>query len=141
MTVKSYLREVRKLNKDIEAKKRERDALYMSLIGTNIKLKEIDVQTSIRGDAFGDKMAEVADYDRIIEDEILMLIKSQRQANAIINQLDKPEYRSILTDYYINAYKWEKVAEFNNYSIRAVYKIHGYALKELEECSKVQSIM
>ena len=65
--IKDYLRSVRKLKLDIEAKKRERDTLYMTLTGTTIRPKEVDVQTSVGGDVFGDRMAIVADYDRELD--------------------------------------------------------------------------
>ena len=107
--IKDYLRSVRKLKLDIEAKKRERDTLYMTLTGTTIRPKEVDVQTSVGGDVFGDRMAIVADYDRELEEEI--------------------------TDYYINGYTWLKVAELNGYALRTVHKIHGTALKNLKECT------
>lgn len=133
--IKDYLRSVRKLKLDIEAKKRERDTLYMTLTGTTIRPKEVDVQTSVGGDVFGDRMAIVADYDRELEEEIINLIREQHKANQIINTLTVAEYRAVLTDYYINGYTWLKVAELNGYALRTVHKIHGTALNNLKECT------
>jgi hypothetical protein len=115
--IKDYLRSVRKLKLDIEAKKRERDTLYMTLTGTTIRPKEVDVQTSIGGDVFGDRMAIVADYDRELEEEIINLIREQHKANQIINTLTVAEYRAVLTDYYINGYGEDRVLFGSDYPL------------------------
>ena len=129
---KEYLRSIRKLYLEIEAKKRQRERLYYTVTGSNIKIKAVDVQTSIGGDRLGDTMAEVADLDKTIREDITTLCDMQDKAMALFKALSKPEYRAIMTDYYLNAYTWDQVAEYNGYSTQAVYKIHGIALQELK---------
>lgn len=130
--IKEYLREVRKLYLEIDAKQRQRERLYQTVLGSNIKLRAVDVQTSIGGDRLGDTMAEVADLDRSIREDIATLCDMQGRASEMIKRLSKPEYRAVMTDYYLNAYTWDKVADVNGYSVQAVYKLHGIALQELE---------
>lgn len=129
---KEYLRSIRKLYLEIEAKKRQRERLYYTVTGSNIKIKAVDVQTSIGGDRLGDTMAEVADLDKTIREDITTLCDMQDKAMALFKTLSKPEYRAIMTDYYLNAYTWDQVAKYNGYSTQAVYKIHGIALQELK---------
>lgn len=131
MNIKEYLRGIRKLYLEIEAKRRQREKLYYTVTGSGLPIKTVDVQTSVSGDKLGDTMAEVADLDRSIRYDIVSLCKQQAQASAILAQLSKPEHRAVMTDYYINAYTWERVAELNGYGIDNVYKIHGAALQEL----------
>lgn len=130
---KEYLREVRKLYLEIEAKKRQRDSLYYMVTGSSIKLRAVDVQTSGIGDRLGDTMAEVADLDRSIREKIATLCKMQDTAAEVLNKLTKPEHRAIMTDYYLNALTWEQVANLNGYSTQAIYKMHGQALRELSD--------
>ena len=132
MPIKETLREVRKLYLEIEAKQRQREKLYYTVIGSNIKLKDVDVQTSISGDRLGDTMAEVADLDRSIREDLETLCNMQRMAANLFRKLSKPEHRAIMTDYYINAYTWDQVAKYNKYSVDNVYKMHGAALLELQ---------
>lgn len=129
---KEYLQSIRKLYLEIEAKKRQRERLYYTVTGSNIKIKAVDVQTSIGGDKLGDTMAEVADLDKTIREDITTLCDMQDKAMALFKTLSKPEYRAIMTDYYLNAYTWDQVAKYNGYSTQAVYKIHGIALQELK---------
>ena len=131
MDIKEYLRGIRKLYLEIEAKKRQREKLYYTVTSSGIQIKAIDVQTSISGDKLGNTMAEVADLDRSIRQDIISLCQQQDQAATLISKLSKPEYRAVMTDYYLNAYTWERVADLNGYSVQAVYKLHGEALNEL----------
>ena len=131
MDIKEYLRGIRHLYLEIEAKKRQREKLYYTVTGSGLQIKTVDVQTSVSGDRLGDTMAEVADLDRSIRQDITSLCQQQDQAATLISKLSKPEYRAVMTDYYLNAYTWERVADLNGYSVQAVYKLHGEALNEL----------
>lgn len=133
MDVKAYLQSIRGLQMEIEAKKRQRESLYYTVTGSAIKLKAVDVQASTPFDKMGDIMAEVADLDRDIRRGIQTLCKQQAQATRLIDTLADPRHRTILTDYYLNAYTWDKVAELNGYETRQVYRIHGEALNILRE--------
>ncbi|MBO5513745.1 MAG: hypothetical protein J5961_04045 [Mogibacterium sp.] len=131
MDIKEYLRGIRHLYLEIEAKKRQREKLYYTVTGSGLQIKTVDVQTSVSGDRLGDTMAEVADLDRSICQDIISLCQQQDQAAELIASLSKPEYRAVMTDYYLNAYTWERVADLNGYSVQTVYKLHGEALNEL----------
>jgi DNA-directed RNA polymerase specialized sigma subunit len=43
----------------------------------------------------------------------------------------EPKLRAIMRDYYINGLSWERIAVNCNYSVKHVWRIHGYALKKL----------
>lgn len=138
--IKEYLRSIRKLYKEIEVKRRQRERLYHTVTSSGIKLKDIDVQTSIPGDVLGDTIAEVADLDRGIREDIANLCAMQEQASKMLSTLSKPEYRAVMIDYYLNTCTWDQVAEHNGYSIQHTYRIHGEALQELEKMRVNESI-
>lgn len=138
MTEKEYLKDVRHCYLEIEAKKRQRERLLDLLTDTTIKPREVDVQTSSSGDKLGDIMAQIADLDEAINRQIESLCRKQKRAAFMIAKLSRTEYRAIMTDYYLNAYTWEYVAEKNGYSMEGTFKIHKKALEELKEYSKVQ---
>lgn len=128
---KTQLKEVRKLNKEIESLKRNRERLFYSVLGTSTKLNDIKVQSSIGGDKFGDTVAGLADLDKQILDSIDHLIRLQAQALDEINKLSKSEYRTILIEYYLNGCDWEEVASAVGYSVQHTLKLHGEALEEI----------
>lgn len=131
--IKEYLRSVRNLYLEIEAKRRQRERLYSLVTGSGIPIREVDVQTSISGDRLGDTMTEVADLDTSIRNDIQTLCGMQTEAAEMFAKLSKPEYRAVMADYYLNAYTWDRVAEINGYAVQHVYRLHGEALGELEE--------
>ena len=137
MQVKTYLRRVRKLKLEIEAKKRQRESLYYTVIGSAIPIKKDNVQTSRKRDPQGDTIALMADLDDAIVESIKELCKMQAEAEELIGSLSKPECRAIFIDYYLNAYTWEQVADMQGYSIDNVFKLHKVGLEELSDSAQI----
>lgn len=133
MDIKDYLRSVRKLNKDIDAMMRTKEELRYGLLGSGIPIKQTFVQESAPTDKMAKNMAAVVDLEKQIQRSITRLAREKSKALSIIQTIKDPAHRAIMTDYYINAYAWEKVADLNGYSIQRTYEIHGMALKEIRE--------
>ena len=132
MEVKAFLREVRKLSLEIRSKKRQRESLYYLCTGSAIRYDIPNVQTSA-DNKLEKIISDVSDLDRSITKNLQELAQKQYTATQMINSATKPEYIAILTDYYMNAYTWEKVADLNGYSVQHTKKMHGYALNELKD--------
>lgn len=133
MNIKRFLRETRAMNKAINAKKRHRESLYFMVTGKAITYDKDKIQSSTIGDKLERTLAEVADLDREITNDIRKLSEMQLKAVKYISSLSKPEYIAILTDYYLSGYTWERVADNVGYSKRQVLRYHGYALEELQK--------
>lgn len=133
MDIKDYLRGVRKLKNDIESMKRMRESLIYSLTGTGIPIRKTFVQESPPTDKMAVRMASATDLEKEIDKRILILMREQSRALEIIKTLTKPEHRAIMTDYYLNALTWEKVADIHGYAQKHVERMHGMALNELRE--------
>lgn len=132
MDVKAYLRNVRKLSLEIKSKRRQRESLYYLCTGSAIRYDIPKVQTSA-DNRLEKILADVAELDKSIAASLRRLAQKQLTAIEMINSTTKPEYIAILTDYYMNAYTWEKVADLNGYSVQHTKRMHGYALNELKE--------
>lgn len=131
--VKEYLRSVRNLNKEIEARQRHREQLYASVTGSAIKLKTVNVQESAPDDKLAAVMADIYELDNKIQDSIIELTAKQAHALDLINSVAKSEHRSLLINYYLNAYSWEETANMLGYSVQHVFRMHGEVLRELDE--------
>lgn len=131
--VKEYLRSVRNLNKEIEARQRHREQLYATVTGSAIKLKTVNVQESAPDDKLAAVMADIYDLDNKIQDSIIELTAKQAHALDLINSVAKSEHRSLLINYYLNAYSWEETANMLGYSVQHVFRMHGEVLRELDE--------
>ena len=63
----------------------------------------------------------------------LVVRNLKKEIHGKINQLSKPIYIGILTEYYINARPWREISEILNISERHIYRIHGNALNEFRK--------
>lgn len=131
--VKEYLRSVRNLNKEIEARQRHREQLYATVTGSAIKIKSVNVQESAPDDKLAAVMADIYELDNKIQDSIIELTAKQAHALDLINSVAKSEHRSLLINYYLNAYSWEETANMLGYSVQHVFRMHGEVLRELDE--------
>lgn len=78
-------------------------------------------------------------YDRLVELESLVDEKIDQQIalkaeilNTIM-QLEDRRQRLVLMEYYVEMKTWEQVAVDMNYSYMHITRIHGYALKAIQE--------
>lgn len=78
-------------------------------------------------------------FDRLIELEALVDSKVDEQIELkaeilrTIMQLDDRRQRLVLMEYYIEMKTWEQVAVDLNYAFRHVIRLHGMALKALQQ--------
>ena len=79
---------------------------------------------------------KLADLLESIELEYRALLDLYNRAHEIIEVIDNPTYRAILTDYFLNNMTLEQVADRTNYSARNIYYLLKQAKKEYYICEK-----
>lgn len=132
MTVKEFLRGVRKQNSILKAYEEEL-----------VELRKRAV--NISSPALGDKVQSnhISSLDEIVEkleiqaDKVNKMwdsyIEKKAQASSLI-QKEPDEYRRcVLYRYYILGQSWEQIASEMNFSVRWVMQLHGWALLDLEK--------
>lgn len=78
-----------------------------------------------------DIIIRIIDLEKEITKDIDKLINEKKIAKSVIDRLDGP-YKLVMSMRYLECMKWEEIAYRLDYSIQAVYKIHGQALKRVE---------
>ncbi len=78
-----------------------------------------------------DIIIRIIDLEKEITKDIDKLIDEKKRAKSVIDTLDGP-YKLVMSMRYLECMKWEEIAYRLDYSIQAVYKIHGQALKRVE---------
>lgn len=78
-------------------------------------------------------LVKLIDLKHEINQEIDKLVDMKRERSKIIEQIEQPEYQDILIFRYLLALKWEDVASRIDRSISYTYKLHGWALQELDK--------
>lgn len=131
MTKKEF-REIIYLDHLINSKLRLLESLkYSCLQVKGMQIKSDMVQESHQSNKQEDLIIKMIDLEKEISKDIDKLIDEKKRAKAVIDKLDGP-YRLVMTMRYLECMKWEEIAYRIGYSIQAVYKIHGQALKRVE---------
>lgn len=154
MTPKEYLNQAYKIERRINI-----IGAKVSKLRSQLEYKGIsyDGSGASHGTADSDGMsstiADIADYERRQRELADVLIAKRFEIESVIENVQNSAQREVLERRYLLYQRWESrfdertgeyvkgIAEEMNYSPRAIYKIHGEALKNIalpEECSKVQ---
>lgn len=130
MTVKEWLDKGRKLDIELKQLREERkQALDLACSCTSCPNDE-KVQTSTKNTSDG-KFAAYTEYSAMIDKKEFELLVYKSRMHNLINRLDNPTYRTLLSLRYINCKTWEQIAEDMHYMVRNIYNLHEQALKAL----------
>ena len=138
MRAKDYLMQIRRIDAEVDALHQQIDKLRMDAQGVRA-MALTDMPKGGKGHDVVDTIADVADLQAMCADKMQQLVEMRRNAVNVIVSIDRSELRAVLIMYYLNGKSWEQVADDLNYSMRAIFKLHGTALAEFDKvCSKVQ---
>lgn len=115
------LKNIKHINILIENLQEDIDNIYTSLTNTTIRAKEVDVQTSLPADPMADKIAQVVEYQTLIENYQNELIKLRTVALDIIKQMEIKDQQYLILKY------------FNRKTIDEIGEIVGYAYRQTWE--------
>ncbi len=135
MKAKEYLKQVERLNVIVNQKIEEKSKIIEQILSVNSPdpSKEY-VQSSPSGDAaFVNRISELVELEAEIDHDIDALIDLKHKIIGQLHELSEAKMIRILYRRYIDLEPFEKIAAELNYSIRNVYKIHGYGLQEFQE--------
>ncbi len=136
MTAKEYLEQARFLDLRINAKLEEVEGL--NALATKVTSVYSDMPGSPNRDTA--KMAKtiekIVDLEKEINRDIEALVDLKRDISNVIKQVQNQEYQYILEQKYLHFAKWEEIAVKMNYAVRWIYKMHGTALKKIEDILK-----
>jgi len=79
---------------------------------------------------------KLIDLSHEINDDIDRLIDLKKEILNVINEIEDFRYRLLLEMRYINCKDWDEVANTLGYDTRYILKLHGRALKEIDEILK-----
>lgn len=93
--------------------------------------------THSASDKLGRSVASLMDAETIVDNEIEMLIATERDVQKTIDAVKDSTQRELLYKRYINGKTFEMIAVEMNYSYRQITRMHGAALlavKDVLEC-------
>lgn len=145
MTGREFLKQIPRLDKAINAKLEEIEALrsLAEKMTAEAKLIKSYSKKSYQVDRTSELVARIADLNAEINTEVDRLIDMKADAIKLIDSLQNPDYRVLLHLRYINNYTFEMIAVEMNYCYKWTRILHGRALREFDKiyetikCSQV----
>ena len=131
---KKFLQKAYRLAEEIEINQEELNRLTeLSTMLKVLDYSQTKIQTSGRGDAaFVNKVNELADIKEKINAKLMELKELRNSIWKAIYTLDNTEERLVCLYRYLKFYDWETVADKMHLSLRQVYRVHGFALKNIK---------
>lgn len=133
MTVKERMQQINIANRMIENKREEIQRLHDLATRVTISVNNDRVQSSGSDDKMADIICSATDLEVELEKDISDLINLRRQIMQEIDALENIDMIDLMYKRYFQCKKWELIAEELHMSYRNVIRLHGKALKKLEE--------
>lgn len=129
MTAKDYLKDIRKLDLEIQTLQEQISLLRKNAEG--LRAMELsDMPKGGRGKDLSDYVAEIADLQMVCVQHVSELIMKKQEAIERIMSIDGSELRNVLLLRYIQCKEWDEIADKLQYNLRTIFRLHGEALKE-----------
>ena len=131
---KKFLQKAYRLAEEIEINQEELNRLTeLSTMLKGLDYSQTKIQTSGSSDAaFVNKVADLADIKEKINAKLMELKELRNSIWKAIYTLDNTEERLVCLYRYLKFYDWETVADKMHLSLRQVYRVHGFALKNIK---------
>ena len=133
MTAKEIFRAAYEAQKEIKSLQRRRDhymEIALSAAGmSETHIRNTEVRSRTESAAIG--LAMVAAK---LEEPMQRYLDAVKQAEEIIQRLDKPRYREVLERHYLEGLSWPEVSQRMGYKDpKSVFRVHGWALMDAEK--------
>lgn len=128
MTAKQWLGRARNIDHEIDNLIREKQRAKDRLTKITQSYESDGAQMTKDPHKF-DRLAEL---ENEIDQQVDELVETKREIMAVIKQLPDRRQRLVLMSYYIDGKTWEQTAVDLHYSYMHVMRLHGYALKDVE---------
>lgn len=129
MTAKDYLKDIRKLDLEIQTLQEQISLLRKNAEG--LRAMELsDMPKGGKGKDMSDYVAEIADLQMVCVQHVSELIMKKQDAIERIMSIDGSELRNVLLLRYIQCKEWDEIADKLQYNLRTIFRLHGEALKE-----------
>lgn len=133
MTAKEYMEQARYLDMQINSKIEQ--VRTLNELATKVTTVYSDMPHSPNRNTgrMGETIAKIIDLESEIDRDIDALVDLKREIMRVVNSVESAEYRTILEMRYLQFKKWEQIALLMSTDLRWVYRMHGRALKEVQQ--------
>lgn len=128
MTAKQYLRQLARLERNIQILSDEVEERRTRLTSAAMPPLHEKVQSSPQGDRFADMIAALADKDLQRQEQICIYEQLRDEIVDEILSLDNETHQAILYRRYVRQEPLRKIADDLHYEYKYLCRLHGLAL-------------
>ena len=133
MTAKEYLSQARWLDVQIDSKIEEVKSLHSLASKATQTLSDMPGAKSRDSHRMENIIVKILMLENEINSDIDRLVDLKNEIHGVVRGIKNEEYRMIIEKRYLNCQRWDQIAAEMGFSVDNVYKLHGKALKEVEE--------
>ena len=139
MNAKEYLSQALWLDQRIKSKLEQLDTLraLAMKVGANLTEEKVSGGNNTKSH-MENTVAKIVDLEKEIDGDIDRLVGLKAEIMETINRVDDPISQIILELRYVNGKGWDEIARDIRFDIRTAFRVHGKALKEIEEIKNRQ---
>ena len=139
MNAKEYLSQALWLDQRIKSKLEQLDTLraLAMKVGANLTEEKVSGGNNTKSH-MENTVAKIVDLEKEIDGDIDRLVGLKAEIMETINRVDDPISQIILELRYVNGKGWDEIARDIRFDIRTAFRVHGKALKEIEEIKNCQ---
>ena len=138
MTAKEYLNQAFWIDRGITSKLQQIESLNALATRATAVFSQSPVQKSRNIHKTEDCIVKIIDLGNSIKEDMERLVDEKRDVVETISRIESKEQQAVLEKRYLCFMPWEEVAAETNYSIQHVFRLHGQALKEIDEILKMR---
>ena len=133
MDTKQYLRQIKRLDRQIQNKLSELYNLKMMASSISVSNEGERVQTSGNKDQLGAVVAKIVDMEKEVDKMVDLFVDTRSEIISQIDSMDDLDSYDILSMRYVAGKTFHEISEKTGWSIRKVFSLHGKALLEFEK--------
>ncbi len=137
MTIKEFLRDIRKSEILIQHKKEELDKARSLAVYNGVKMGDMPSGTGDPSKSRTNALVKIMDYEDELNDAISELVERKRQGTMMVDSLDDPIMIDIFYRRYFEYQTWEEIAEKVGYTLQWIHELHRRGLIELSGKFKI----
>ena len=150
MTPKEYLNQAYYIDRRIKMTIAKAEKMRASITYKSPTFENLGSSSKSTSDILSKAIAKVIDYEHRADELVDLLVEKRVEIENVIQAIPDDAQREILERRYLLFQRWEGrfdertgeyvkgIIDYMNYSPRAVYKLHGEALKNIVVPKTVQ---
>ncbi len=138
MTSKEYLNQAHQIEKRIMTKAEQIEVLRAVVTKVTTTLSKAKVQASPPPSKMEGTIAKMIDLEEELKTDMDELIATKAEVMRTVHMVREPELQLLLEKRYLCHEKWDDIAADMGLSVQHVFRLHGEALKKVEEILKLR---